>query len=265
MNKTVKTLLLCGGENKGTLFSETSVKYKALLPLAGKSMAAYALDAILKSNISETIAVSGSPDIKNALETAAGGTKTILFLEAKNSMFENTIDGIKALGDCDFVFVMTGDAPLVTGEMIQWFLKECGVISQEADVYWPIIEKRHVLDKFPDAKRTTMKLKEGIFTGGNFALAKPAFFSANEPLFTQAIALRKSPLGLLKLLGLFFVIKFFLGLLSISDIEKRIGEILPGWKAKGVPAPYPEIGMDVDKIEDYRSVSKYVERNAKLS
>lgn len=259
MNKTIHALLLCGGENKGSLLTETGAKYKALLPISGKPMAAYALDALLKSGIASAVAVSGPPEIQSMLGDFPEN-QTILFLESKNSMFENAMEGVKAIGECDFMLIITADVPLVTAEMMRSFITSCENFHGEYDVYWPIIEKQHVTEKFPDAKRTYMKLIEGTFTGGNFALAKPAFFSANEALFTQAIALRKSPLGLLKLLGIFFVIKFLLGRLSIPAVEKRISQILPGWRAKGVPVPYPEIGMDVDKIEDYRTISRFLEK-----
>lgn len=259
MNKIIHALILCGGENKGTLLSETQVLCKALLPMAGKPMASHVFDALVKSNISPVIAVSGPPEIRSAINSAE--SKTLFFLESKNSMFENAMEGVKAVGTCDFVFIITADIPLVTAEMIQSFAVQCENTEQESDVYWPIVEKQYVIKKFPDAKRTYMKLKEGTFTGGNFALVKPAFFSANEDLFAQAIAFRKSPLRLMKLLGFLFVLKFFLGLLSISSIEKRISEILPGWKVKGMPVPHPEIGMDVDKIEDYKTISQVLEKS----
>lgn len=256
----VSSLVLCGGENKEALFAETQIRYKAILPVAGKPMMQWIIEALCKSRAGERILVMGPPETKPVLDAADSGGKTFMFLESGDSMFKNALEGARALHDSDFIFITTCDIPLATGDMINAFLAECEGSPESTDVFWPIIEKNHVTLKFHDAKRTYMKLKEGTFTGGNFALARPDFFSANDALFTQAVAYRKSPLRLLKLLGFLFVARFLLGMLSISDVETRLSQILPGWKAKGVPMPYPEIGMDVDKIEDYKTIKNFMEK-----
>lgn len=259
-NSAISSLILCGGESKGALFAETNIRIKALLPLRGKPMMQWVLDALCKSRAGGRILVMGPADVKSALDSAPAEGKTVLFLEGKSSMFHNALAGAQALNDADYIFITTCDIPLVTVEMLNEFIAQCEKFPEDADVYWPMIEKNYVTAKFPDAKRTYMKLKEGTFTGGNFALARPAFFSANETLFTQAVAYRKSPLRLLKLLGFAFVLKFLLGWLCIADVETRLSQLLPGCKVKGVPVPHPEIGMDVDKIEDYKTIKNFMEK-----
>ena len=56
--------------------------------------------------------------------------------------------------------------------------------------------------------------------------------------------------------GFGFVLKFLLHRLTLSDIELRASELL-GFSGKAVVSHYPEIGMDVDKEEDWQLLEKY--------
>lgn len=52
------------------------------------------------------------------------------------------------------------------------------------------------------------------------------------------------------------MLKFLLHRLTLSDIELRASELL-GFRGKAVVSHYPEIGMDVDKEEDWQLLEKY--------
>ena len=52
------------------------------------------------------------------------------------------------------------------------------------------------------------------------------------------------------------MLKFLLHRLTLSDIELRASELL-GFSGKAVVSHYPEIGMDVDKEEDWQLLEKY--------
>ena len=52
------------------------------------------------------------------------------------------------------------------------------------------------------------------------------------------------------------MLKFLLHRLTLSDIELQASELL-GFSGKAVVSHYPEIGMDVDKEEDWQLLEKY--------
>ncbi|HBG17165.1 MAG TPA: hypothetical protein DDW93_10325 [Firmicutes bacterium] len=69
----------------------------------------------------------------------------------------------------------------------------------------------------------------------------------------QAIALRKHPLKLCRLLGIKFLFKLMTGSLRVTEIESRVEEIVKV-KGAGVISLFPEIGVDVDKPSDLELV-----------
>jgi hypothetical protein len=50
-----------------------------------------------------------------------------------------------------------------------------------------------------------------------------------------------------------------LGRLSIPEAEKRVEEILKGYKMVAIICKNPEVGFDVDKVLDLKIVRKYLE------
>ena len=98
-------------------------------------------------------------------------------------------------------------------------------------------------------QRTYVKLREGVFTGGNLALISPKVIRENFEMFKKASAMRKKPLQLCTLLGWKCLFKLILGRLAIHEIEERVAKIFH-FTAVGVASPFPEVGIDVDKPSD---------------
>ena len=66
--------------------------------------------------------------------------------------------------------IVASDIPFVTPGVIDKFID--AAVKQEADIVFPIISKDIMERAFPQTVRTYVKLKEGVFTGGNMILAK---------------------------------------------------------------------------------------------
>jgi hypothetical protein len=98
-------------------------------------------------------------------------------------------------------------------------------------------------------KRTYIHFKEGIYTGGNLFLLNPWIVEPCAPKVEKFIAYRKNPIKLAGLLGWSFVFRFFTKSLSLSELETKVSGLW-GIKGRVVIAPYPEIGIDVDKPSD---------------
>ena len=74
-------------------------------------------------------------------------------------------------------------------------------------------------------------------------------------MIAQAVAMRKNPLKLSRLLGIKFIVKFLFNRLTLAEIEERVRLIL-GFRGVGVVSPYPEVGIDVDKPQDLALVEE---------
>jgi hypothetical protein len=105
-------------------------------------------------------------------------------------------------------------------------------------------------------KRTYVHLKEGTFTGGNLVVIDPAILVKHHLMIQRAVAMRKKPGQLARLLGVRLLIKFLLRTLSIHEIEARVAKML-GFKGAAIICPYPEVGIDVDKPSDLDLVIRH--------
>jgi len=99
------------------------------------------------------------------------------------------------------------------------------------------------------SQRTFVRLRDGIFTGGNVLLVNPAKLREIEPVVREVIRLRKSPFRLASRLGFLFLLRLLTGGIRIAEVERK-AEKLFGIRARAVRMPYPEIGTDLDKTAD---------------
>src|SRR5690606_2194538 len=113
----------------------------------------------------------------------------------------------------------------------------------------PMVSRQTSEARFPGQRRTYVHLRSGAYTGGNCVLVAPSLLLKQRELFDQAVALRKDPVRMARLLGLGFIVKFLLRRLEAADIERVVQERL-GIHGAIVEVPYAEIGFDVDKPED---------------
>jgi len=241
-------VVLAGGkENKLKQYGEN----KALIKIKAKPMIEYVLDALLEVDEINRIVIVGPKDkLTTTLEA-----KVYKIVEASDSILQNLIKGIEAIGDTDRILVVASDIPMITPQAVKDFLALTR--REDADLYYPIISKEDNDKKFPGVKRTYVKLKDGIFTGGNLFLLKPGII---QKCLTQAewiLVNRKKPWKIAKILGWIFVIKLLLGTLDIAQLEKRASKVL-GIKVLGIKSSYPEIGTDVDKPSDIEIVKRYI-------
>lgn len=236
-------VVLGGGLNEGPLQALSPARYEALIPIGSKVMVEYVVEALLSSRRIEQIVVVGplqelSPLLRKdrvRLVNVAGG------------IIENAEKGLDLLPGGERVLLTTADIPLLTADAVDNFLALCGDMS--ADVYYPIIPKEVVEERFNANRRTYVRLKEGLFTGGNVILLNSKVFKQCMRNGQKIFQKRKSPLGLCRLIGISFVLKYLLRLLGVPDVLKKASELL-GVKGEVVISRYPEIGVDVDKPGD---------------
>lgn len=246
----VDAVVLAGSGNDGPLKECSPVLYEALIPIGPKTMIEYVVEALLRARRIRRVLVVGP--VAELSPLLAG--ERVSIVDSAGGIMENIEVGLNRFSDEKRVLLVTSDVPLLTPEAVDNFLELCGDMS--GDFYYPVIPKQMVEKKFPSTRRTYVTLKEGVFTGGNLFLINPAVYKRCVENGQKIIALRKSPLGLCRLLGFLFVIKFLLRTLTLAEAEKKVSQLLGMIKGVVVVSEYPEVGVDVDKPGDLELVLK---------
>lgn len=234
----VDAVILAGGSAKGL----AQVPAKGLVPINGRPMVEYVIDALSRCKDVDRVCVVFPGEY--SLNGSAGKADVVI---ASGSLPAVAKAGLDFLGATNPVLILSTDIPLISPEAISDFLERCS--KRKAGFYYPIVKYGESEKRFPDVKRTYAKVKEGRFTGGNIVLVEPAFVNGNMALIERIYELRKQPVKIAQVLGIMFLLRFVLGLLSIVQIEDRVGQLTQSVCA-AVETPFIEIGVDVDKESD---------------
>jgi molybdopterin-guanine dinucleotide biosynthesis protein A len=243
-------LVLAGRRNDGRLRSVSEADWEALIDVGGAPMAIRVARAVAEA--SEAVAVVGPAELGPLLPAGAR------LVPPQADLLANLERGLSIFPDEEALLVATGDAALLRAEHVLAFRR--GVeAAAEADLWYSIVP-RHVVEAFlPGVRRTYVRLREGSFTGGNLLALRPATFGRLKRIAERVVALRKSPLGLARLVGFGFVLRLLAGVVSLAEAERRFSA-LAGVRGKAVVLPYAEVGVDVDKPSDYRWCTTHLAR-----
>ena len=140
------------------------------------------------------------------------------------------------------------------------FVDECG--SQEADIYYAIVEEKTMETRFPNSNRTFVSLKGGRYCGGDSFLIDVAAARGNTELVQSLTGSRKNFLRQARLIGLGFIIRFLLRMMDVHEAARRAAE-RANLNGRVVVTKFAELGMDVDKLHQYDMIKAMLEkRNA---
>ncbi|HHT06808.1 MAG TPA: NTP transferase domain-containing protein [Hydrogenispora sp.] len=238
----MEAIVLGGGRNTGSLKDVDPTPYEAGIRINNRPMVEYIIEVLDEMEEIERVLVVIPPGIVSPQKW----TK-VKIVAPGESMIDSMVRAVQHTHTNDHVLVVASDIPFITKEAIRDFLDSCR--RRPADVYYSFVPKAAVLKKYPSTKRTYVRLKEGVVTGGNILLIRPRLLLDLRDRIEQAISLRKHPLKLCRLLGFKFVVKLIAGQLGIGEIEARVGAIF-NVNGAGIRSLYPEIGVDVDKPSD---------------
>lgn len=248
-----RAIVLAGSLNNGRLKECSPATAEAFIRIGNKYMVQYVVEALKEAETIGDIILSGP---KKDLEDIYKDRKGIYIVESGPtiiSSLQNALDILDLQSDSRRVLVVTSDIPLITGPIIDAFLKRC--LNEEGDVLYPIIPKSLNQFKYPDVERTYVKLRDGVYTGGNVFLVNPLIVKPCALKAAEVIKFRKEPLKLVRYIGFKYLFKYLLGLLSIQDAEERVSQLF-NIKGKAIHISLPEIGVDVDKPSDLRLVER---------
>jgi 2-phospho-L-lactate guanylyltransferase (CobY/MobA/RfbA family) len=247
MNKKIPAVVLAGGINDQAMRDATGVENRAMVELApGKTM----LDFVLG-------AVKGAPSITNVVVVGdIPDSPDYTRLPSSLSFLENLIQGIQSLPpEIDRALIVTSDIPFISSEAIDDFVIRA--LAADADLCYPIIPMEIYRKEFAALKRTTLKLSEGEFTGGNIMLMSCDYIKNHQETILQAYGARKDVLKLGSMLGWGLLLRIIVSQiiapksLDIASLENGVSNVLGhGAKAKAVITQFASLGTDVDKPND---------------
>lgn len=240
-------IILAGGEKSECLSQFSSQSYEAMIEIAGKPMVTFVADALAAAPQVERIFIIGP--VKQLAN--CNFPKNAILVEGGTTIIESIQLGMKALNHERKVLVVTADIPLLTPMAIEDFLRQCAEV--DVDLYYPIISKETNNQHYPGNKRTYVRFKDGIYTGGNIFLVNPSIVPQCLAIASKLINNRKNPFKLCCLLGWGFVLSFLMGTLNLSKVKERVTNLL-GITGAVIQSPYPELGIDVDKPSDLELV-----------
>ena len=239
----VVAVVLGGGQD--ALAAHAGVASKALVPLHGKPLGLYVLEALRKSSYVSQIIYVGEPNPlfapyvdhvvppgKGMADSLRGG------LEAARAV--STPEGR--------LLAVSADLPWLTAEAVDHVLSAGADSLNEAALIYPVVSKGTAEAQFPGQKRTYARFKEGTFTGGNLIVLRPSMVPTLLPFVDRAYRARKNPLALAALIGPGILLKFVTGRLPLAVLERRVSTLLQG-PVRAFPTPHAALGADVDKPE----------------
>ena len=251
----VDVILPAGGRISGEFAAETGVGVKALIEIGGRTVLQRTLDALRATGRVRRAIVIGPDEIR---EHPCSRSADAVLPEGGDSGPANILRGIEWLREtdgsrADRVLIVTTDLPFLTPHAISGFIDSC---RSDVDLCAALVSRKAFEERFPGSENQYVPLADGEWTLGCGFLVNPEAIVANRDHIERVFAARKSQIGMARLLGLSVIIRFKMGRLSVSHIEKRCSKIL-GCSGKAVPGSPPELAFDLDHIGEYRYAANH--------
>lgn len=236
----VDALVLGGGD--GAVI-DAAAPFKGVVPVAGKPMIEWVVDALRESACIHEIAVV-VPTAENLGPWADKVDKLVI---SDANFIDNAIAGLSALNSGLHVFCATGDLPALTAEAVDDFIVRS--LETGAGVTYPLVRATDVLEQFPGSERTFVTVDHEQVTGGNCMLLAPGVVERNREIGQRLFDTRKSVAAMARVVGFRFVIRLATKRVRAVDVEQKMEELL-GAPCSAIYTSYASIGADIDKPVD---------------
>jgi CTP:molybdopterin cytidylyltransferase MocA len=248
-------VVLAGDRNPDDpLVRQTGACCKALVTIDGRPMLDGVVATLQRSEWIQRVLLSGPSRrcvetdvaLKTALESG-----TIDWLEPQSSPSSSAYAAMQQLSANAPVLVTTADHPLLRADIVDHFVREA--VSGSADVAVAVTRFDDIQQKFPAARKTVLRFREGGFCGCNlFAFLTPQSRCVADA-WRRVEQQRKNPLRVISQLGWWSVLRYLLGRLPLDTALDELSRRLRV-RIRPVILPFPEAAIDVDTIADQRLV-----------
>ena len=225
---------------------------KAYLPIAGTTMLERVLRALRAARGVGTVRCVTQPE---AFAAAFGDDRSLCdeVIAPGADLIDSLLAGFAGLDESALVLVAATDIPLVTGHALDAFTTQAAAIS--CDLGYGCIRREAHVAAYPTVRHTWVRLRDGTFCGAGVSVVRAGAAGAVASILRDFAAARKSPLRLAALFSPFLVLRIALGRVGIEELERRATE-LTGLRCRAIPSDVPELGVNVDRLEDLRQVER---------
>ena len=225
------------------IYAYTQGRPKALIDMNGRTMLERVVDALQSSYSIEDIVVVGLGS-----DMGMHFRRPVHHLPDQNNLVANALAGVNWLRQqkpkTKVLFLCSADIPTLTGDIVDRFIELCRPFDRA--IYYSFATQATIETRFPNSKRTFVKLKDLNIAGGDVALIHADLADSHHELWQAMTNARKHAWRLARIVGLRMLLKFLFRRVSLADIETT-AERLINQPAKVVLSPYAELAMDADK------------------
>jgi CTP:molybdopterin cytidylyltransferase MocA len=257
VSESIYAIVLAGGmiTENDPLYPLTGELKKSMLPVAGKPMVQWVIEAIDQSKAVSHIVVAG---LEDPLWFAT--TKPVITAPDAGSMLTNIKNGLDIVNDSnhqeEFVLLASGDIPTITPEIVDWRVR--GAITVGADINYAVVTKETMEARFPHSQRSYVRLRDMQVCGGDLNVLRTSLVGEDK-LWERIIQARKSAWRQASLLGYDLLFQLLARRISLEVAGRKVSERL-GIFGVGSVSPYAELAMDIDKPAHLEVVEKVMQK-----
>ena len=245
-------LLSGGGINpKDPLYEIGGNCPKALIPIAGKPMIQWVIDALVASESIDRIILAGLGDSSGLTIPCEHAC-----LPDGGSLIANVRSGARAARS-ELAVIVSADIPTLQAHMVDWVCHAAAETNH--DLYYGVVDKEVLEQGFPGSRRSFLTFADQVICSSDLGVMRTKAWDSNAPIWERFTQGRKSSLKLALAVGPDILILFLLRLLKlekgVAKASKRIGV-----RARVLYCPFAELGMDADKPYQFTMLQDYLLR-----
>jgi GTP:adenosylcobinamide-phosphate guanylyltransferase len=237
------------------LYKKRRIPLKALLPIHGKPMLEWVVDAIKSSKTIRRIFIVGMKKELFSYEDVIyiphpPESKITDKLQAWSDWF------IENEGELpEFVAIANGDIPTVSSMAIDYFVENAR--SLNTDFVQSVVTKELMEETFPKSGRSFYDFNRTRICAGDLYLFRSSKFAKAKRKLQKIQEKRKNFFLIVFFLSPFKAIKAMRGKLTLKKAEKIFKRAL-GIRGRSLIVPFAEVAMDVDKPNQYELALEYL-------
>ena len=232
-----------------------------LIKLNGKPMIWWVYQGLKNCAAIDKIIVVG-PDESYKATGADPKKDNVQFIQSDEEAVIKLMTVMDNVNKNDIVINIPSDLTLVTpdelGKLLDLVRKKPG-----GDYYLFMIKAEAFKLKYPKKRCVDFKFLEGKFTPAHVQVLIPAFFKKDKKQAVKVYRLRRSPIGMIKLLGGKLIGRYLRGRLSFKDMEARAVK-QANVKMKITIVDNPDYAADLQRPKQIPIIEKELKEKAKL-
>ena len=151
------------------------------------------------------------------------------------------------------VLVTTADHALLDDDMLEMFFGESARL--DADLTFGFVSRATIEERFPEARRTYLRFRDGAFSGANLFLFRTPNAARAATFWRRVESERKHPWRIARAFGFGTLLLFLARRLDLDAALVRASKVI-GARVQAIRMNIAEAAVDVDKIEDLELVRR---------